>query len=267
MVPRVPQMTRMCIAAAIAATTAFAGSSALAADLAVKAPTSPATWTGVYLGLNAGGAWADARSNLELIQNNGSAAAANTILTAAGSSGFSPASFSGGGQLGFNYQFAPRIVGGAEVDWSYLGLNAARQTLPVARLPDPAVDFREDLGIRSLATLRARLGWLATPRLLLFLSGGVAVADIVYSQRIHFVQVPDTSFNQGTVSGWRAGPVAGAGTEYALAPHWTARAEYLYATFKSAGFVSTNSFDPTYVLRHGIDAKVSIGRVAINYRF
>jgi hypothetical protein len=31
------------------------------------------------------------------------------------------------------------------------------------------------------------------------------------------------------------------------APHWTAKAEYLYATFKSAGFVSVNTFDPTYV--------------------
>jgi outer membrane immunogenic protein len=224
-------------------------------------------WTGVYLGLNAGGAWGDARSNLALIQNNGSATPANTVLTAAGSTGFSPSSFGGGGQLGFNYQFAPQIVGGAEVDWTYLGLNASRQTPPIARLPDPAADFREDLRIRSLATFRARLGWLATPQFLLFLTGGVAVADIGYSQRIHFVQVPDTSFNQGSVSGWRAGPVVGAGAEYAFVPHWTAKAEYLYATFMSADFVSANTFDPTYVLRHGSNANVSIGRVGINYRF
>ena len=70
-----------------------------------------------------------------------------------------------------------------------------------------------------------------------------------------------------SVSGWRAGPVAGAGAEYALAPHWTARAEYLYATFRSVGFVSAKTFDPTYVLHHGVDANVSIGRVGINYRF
>ena len=50
-------------------------------------------------------------------------------------------------------------------------------------------------------------------------------------------------------------------------PHWTTKAEYLYATFKSADFVSANTFDPTYVLRRGIDANVSIGRVGINYRF
>jgi outer membrane immunogenic protein len=260
-------MTNLCTAAAVAATIAFAGAPAFGADFSVKAPTSPSTWTGVYLGLNAGGAWADARSNLALIQNNGSDPAANSVLTAAGSTGFSPASFSGGGQLGFNYQFAPSIVGGVEADWAWLGLKASRQTAPIARFADPAADFHENLGIRSLATLRARLGWLATPRLLLFLSGGVAVADIDYSQRIHFVQVPDASVNQGSVSGWRTGPVVGAGAEYAIAPHWTARAEVLYATFKSAGFVSVNTFDPTYVLRHGSNADVSIGRAGINYRF
>jgi outer membrane immunogenic protein len=260
-------MTNICTAAAVVATIALAGCPALGADLALKAPTPIPAWTGVYLGLNAGGAWGDARSNLAVVQNNGSDPAANGILTSAGSPGFSPASFSAGGQLGFNYQFAPRIVGGVEADWAWLGLHAARQTPAIGRLADPAADFHEDLAIRSLATLRARLGWLATPRLLLFLSGGVAIADIDYSQRIHFTQVPDVSFNQGSVSGWRTGPVVGAGAEYAFAPHWTARAEVLYASFTSAGFVSTNTFDPTYVLRHGIDTGISIGRVGINYRF
>lgn len=263
----VSHMTQTCLVAAIAATVALAGSSALGADFAVKAPTPPLTWTSIYLGLNAGGAWGNARSNLALVQNNGSATTANDILTAAGSTGFAPSSFSSGGQLGFNYQFASRIVGGAEVDWSYLGLDASRQTLPIGRLPDPAADFHEALHVRSMATLRARLGWLATPQLLLFLTGGVAVADVGYSQSIHFVQVPDTSFNQGSLSGWRTGPVAGVGAEYAFAAHWTAKAEYLYATFKSAGFTSANTFDPTYMLRHGIGADLSIGRVGVNYRF
>ena len=260
-------MTNICIAAAVAATVAFAGSSAFGADLATKAPASPSSWTGFYLGLNAGGAWGDARSNLAVIQNNGSDPAANGVLTAAGSTGFSPASFSGGGQLGFNYQFAPRIVGGVEADWSWLGLHASRQTSPIARFADPAADFHEDFAIRSLATFRARLGWLATPGLLLFLTGGAAVADVGYSQRVHFVQVPDTSSNQGSVSGWRTGAVVGTGAEYAFATHWTARAEYLYATFRSADFLSVNTFDPTYVLRHGADASISIGRVGVNYRF
>jgi outer membrane immunogenic protein len=263
----VSQMTKICLAAAVAATIALTGSSAAGADLAIKAPTSPLTWTGGYLGLNAGGAWGDAHSYLALIQNNGSNPLSNAVLTSAGNAGFSPSSLSGGGQLGFNYQFAQRFVGGAEVDWAHFDLNASRQTLPIARAPDPAADFSDNLRIRSLATFRARLGFLATPQLLLFLTGGIAVADIDYRQRIHFVQVPDNSFNQGSVSGWRTGRAVGAGAEYAFLPHWTAKAEYLYTTFKSAGFVSANTFDPAYALRHGIDANVSIGRVGINYRF
>lgn len=245
--------------------------SAPGAEMATKAsplgakPTS--SWTGFYAGLSTGGAWANMHSELALAQNNGSSAAGNAALASAGSAGSSPSSFAVGAQLGYNYQFAPQFVAGVEVDWSYLGLSAARQAGLVARGPDPAADLREEAQIRSLATLRGRIGWLATPQVLLFATGGLALADIGYSERVHFVQVPDVSANTGSVSGWRTGPVVGAGAEYAFASNWSIKAEYLYASFKPTGFLSANSFDPRYQLRHEVDAKVSTGRIGINYRF
>ena len=196
----------------------IAGHPAFSADRSItaKPPAETTNWTGFYAGVSVGGASARENSTLALVQNNGSATASNQILTAAGSPGFSPSSAIAGGQLGFNYRFAPQFVAGVETDWSYLGMNAARQTTSIARAPDPSADFREDVSLRSIATLRARLGVLVTPQLLLFATGGLALADIGYSQRIHFAQVPDTSFNRASLSGWRSAPVVGLGGEYAL---------------------------------------------------
>lgn len=137
----------------------------------------------------------------------------------------------------------------------------------MARTTDPAADLREDARIRSLATFRARVGWLATPQLLLFVSGGLGLADIGYSERVHFVQVPDTSANTGSVSSWCTAAVVGAGAEYAFARSWSVKAEYFYASFRPTGFFSANSFDPRYQLRHEVDAKLSVARLGINYRF
>lgn len=245
------------------------GCPAFSADrlVAAKPPADTTSWTGVYAGVSVGGAWARENGTLALVENNGSTTAANEILTTAGSPGFSPSSAIAGGQLGFNYQFAPQFVAGVEADWSYLGVDTARQTASIARGPDPSVDLREDVSLRSMATLRARLGVLVTPQLLLFATGGLALADIGYSQRIHFAQVPDTSFNRVNVSGWRSAPVVGIGGEYALGPHWSLKAEYLYASIKTPRVDSVNSFDSTYQLQHGLDAKLSIGRVGVNYRF
>ncbi len=253
-----------------AVATALLTSSAVAADMAIKAPAiaaAPAlSWTGFYVGLNAGGAWGKLDGNLALLQNNGSSTSGNTTLTSAGSTSFAPASFTGGGQLGFNYQFAPQIVGGAEIDIDYLGLDATRQTMPIPRTPDPAADFSDHAQVRSLATFRARAGVLAMPNLLIFATGGLALADIDFSQRIHFSQIPDTSFNQGGVSGWKTGSVVGGGFEYAFAPRWSAKFEYLYAKLGTSSFVSANTFNPTYMLQHSLDASVSSARLGINYR-
>ncbi|MDR3466523.1 MAG: outer membrane beta-barrel protein [Xanthobacteraceae bacterium] len=260
----------MKLAFGTAVVTALISTSALAADMAMKAPaaaTAPAaSWTGFYLGLNGGGAWGDFHSTLGLLQNNGSSASGNAALTAAGTTGASPSAFTGGGQFGYNARLAPQFVGGVEIDMDYLGLSTLRQTGPIARLPDPAADFNEHAQVRSMATLRARAGWLPTPQLLVFVTAGLAVADVDYAERIHFAQIPDTSFNQGSASGWKTGPVVGGGLEYAFAPRWTAKVEYLYTKLGSSNFASANTFDPTYTLQHGFDADISSARLGINYR-
>jgi outer membrane immunogenic protein len=106
---------------------------ALAADLPspppVFLPPPPVmTWTGLYLGINAGGTWSSSNSvNSTAIPGPcdpgagaGCTAAPNFSATSATLATFSSqantAGFIGGGQIGYNYQFNNSYVAGIEVD-------------------------------------------------------------------------------------------------------------------------------------------------------
>ena len=79
---------------------------AAAADVARPQPAAPAplvvpqpvfSWTGFYIGANAGYGW-------------------GTGQDAAGLAGIDPKGWSAGGQAGFNYQFENNVVAGIEAD-------------------------------------------------------------------------------------------------------------------------------------------------------
>src|SRR5262245_43288978 len=95
---------------------------AFAADMAVKMPVKappppPAavySWTGWYVGGNVGYSWGDAHTDNAGIAT--SIASGATTLPFAGSNTARLNGVIGGGQLGYNYQFAPQWVLGFEAD-------------------------------------------------------------------------------------------------------------------------------------------------------
>ena len=108
--------------------------SAFAADLpSYKAPLPPPPpppplWTGFYVGLNAGGVWSDSNSvnlvsfggplNPVMVGNPGADGwLLSSVLGSSGTlSGGSNGGFIGGGQIGYNWQFAGSFVAGIEAD-------------------------------------------------------------------------------------------------------------------------------------------------------
>jgi opacity protein-like surface antigen len=101
------------IAVVIAGIAALIGTRALAADMLVKAPppappASVYTWTGFYVGVNAGGSIG--RDPTTQSKVPGPLHFENNFI-------LSPAGFIGGGQIGYNYQFAPNWVVGVEGDF------------------------------------------------------------------------------------------------------------------------------------------------------
>jgi outer membrane immunogenic protein len=85
-----------------------------------------------------------------------------------------------------------------------------------------------------LGTVRARIGYLVTPALLAYATGGLAYGGVTSSAGIFGAEVPPAGPNNGvwastgSFSNTRAGWTAGGGLEWMFWPNWSAKVEYLY---------------------------------------
>jgi outer membrane immunogenic protein len=240
--------------AAVAGSALFTGiATAGAADMAVKAlpmALPPAfSWTGFYIGANAGGAWTP--------NSGGSdfgplfppfivlppAVAIPTVIPGqldvlAGSGRRS--GFIGGGQIGYNWQ-VNQFVLGVEADAVGTGLNgstaSASRTIgaPIFAVPvtqTVTVDFGH---IEWMASFRGRAGF-AVDRALFYVSGGAAVAEFGGSTTTLVngpgINIPAGSFsasNGGSTTRW--GWTVGGGIEWAFSQNWSVAGEYRHTDF------------------------------------
>ncbi len=170
------------------AATALLISAASAADLPIQAPP-PApyiapvpvfTWTGFYVGANAGWGWLQNNNN-----NNGIFVPAGTFAPPfAGVSGVlgtggnnDDNGFVVGGQVGFNYQIGAFVVG-AEADLQWADFNVENNIVFVpANFPPTFVqaNFNND-DLEWFGTVRARAG-VAFGQALIYATGGFAYSD------------------------------------------------------------------------------------------
>ncbi len=253
----------------ILATAAAVGliGSASAADLPVKAPVlaPPAvSWTGWYVGVNAGGTWTD--DHVDVLSSPvfqaapavvaGAVAVSNAAATGgtATLSGGNGAGFIGGGQIGYNWQLSSSLVAGIEADIQGVagtgggGATATTVvptgltvTIPPAVTPtsiDVTTTMSASKSLDYLGTVRGRIGHLFTPALLVYGTGGLAYGGV--SLNVSGVQSinplpggPPPSqqlvgFGGGTFSDTRVGWTAGVGAEWRFGPKWSAKIEYLH---------------------------------------
>jgi high affinity Mn2+ porin len=186
------------------------GSPAVAADLPVKAPyLRPAfDWSGFYIGGHTG----YSRGSSSAVLTDPLAVSTNSVISGV----------IGGVQGGYNVQLPSGLLLGVEADLTfpnYFTSNTVISTLTGAR--SEVVNQLDYVG-----TVRGRLGY-ASGHWLLYATGGFAFAGE------RFINTPDLGPDQKLIN-VRPGWAAGAGLEYAFAPHWSVRAEYLYSQFDRA---------------------------------
>src|SRR3982075_998417 len=183
---------------------------AMASDMPVKAPhiQSVFDWTGFYIGAHAG--YSRGSSNAVL----------SDPATTATSNSFG--GMIGGVQAGYNYRLPSGILLGVEADITfpnYLTSNSVVSSLATAR---SGVAEQWDY----VGTARGRIGYTSGPWLA-YATGGLAWAGE------RFLNTPAVGDDEKHIQ-HRLGWAAGAGVEYAFAPHWSVRLEYLYSRFERA---------------------------------
>jgi len=259
---------------------------AAAADLAYKPPlpVAPAfTWTGWYIGGNAGYDWND---NVDVSSNFSCPSSPCPIglnesfatISAASSQSISAKGFNAGVQAGYNWQTGSLVLG-IEADVGTMDLSGQRSatvTSPSGFTFSPSTS----VGTDALATVRGRLGWAVAPTVLLYGTGGLAVSD----PNIHNTFSGDADSSNPDIAGpangastnerTRAGWAAGGGIEWSFAQHWSVKAEYLRADF---GLITTSASvnaptmsgisPPPNVFSTSTDLKANLVRVGINYLF
>lgn len=215
-------------------------SAASAADLPVKAPPAIAPalydWTGFYVGLAGGGGWGS--SDHEITKTH---KAVDDFDVSGGLFG---------GTAGYNWQWGQAVFG-VEGDASYAWLHGSTRGNPPGLCGPPAASCTTKL--RGFETLRLRFGY-AWDRWMPYLTGGLALGQIRGEI--------DPRGNSGSTT--RAGWTVGAGIEWAFAPRWSAKLEYLFADFgtEDALFVRQPGAFP-----FDVSLNTNIVRVGVNYKF
>jgi outer membrane immunogenic protein len=248
----------------IAAASLAAISSAFAADLPsrkeapVYVPPPPLiTWTGFYAGVNIGGSW-----SANSVNPNSLAPYANNVTGAIGffpgnsSGGSTAGGVSGGGQIGYNYQLGSFLVG-VETDFQGTSMNSGGAN-NYAVYPGAAGSLwvpltsggNNGVSLNWFGTVRGRAGYLVTPTLLAYATGGFAYAGL--------------TANATNYSNTRTGWTVGGGGEWLFMPNWSAKVEYLYTQLPGGG--TQGNFGWTWGANRITPAYHTV-RAGVNYHF
>jgi outer membrane immunogenic protein len=235
----------------IVAVAAVIATPVLAADMAVKAPPpAPApvpSWSGFYGGIEFGGGW----SNQGVTYSANDPAAAG-LATGGQQPLVSPYTVRqsgpvGGFEAGYNWQVGSNWLLGLETDFSFAGMSGQASATSTFSMPLGAPLLQSTTTQQQTdwyGTARGRLGWLATPNLLLFGTGGLGYGRVSSSENLmlsyptsgvlftfnnggfSFVCNFNTPCSLGASSAIKTGWTAGGGAEWLLDQHWSAKIEY-----------------------------------------
>ena len=233
----------------------FAGSHAMAADLAVKAPRAPVvaaapfSWTGFYIGGNLGVATLNDKQH----QYDVGFGCWWTCADEALHNKMSGTGVIGGAQIGYNWQTSVWVFG-IEAD---IAATSAKATFN-GFCGSTYCDLTQTASLDALGTVRGRFGY-AFDRAMLYATGGLAFA------KVHNHVNDNNDPGLWDQNAWRAGWTAGAGLEYAVTSNWTVKAEALYYKLNDKTLIFTDSGTAVYPNTFKDDG--ALARLGVNYKF
>jgi len=203
------------VTALLACTTAYAADLPVSVPPAVVAPV--VNWSGLYVGGHAGFAWSRDLFSFDVHDV--------TCDFQCEDFRFTPSSFIGGGQIGYQSQ-VDMWVFGIEATWSALDLHQTKNSaFDAASLRSIKID---DIG-----TVGARFGYAGWDRMLIYARAAYATARIA----VHALESGSGITSDagpgvtGDWNGWRSGWNIGAGIEYLLWPNVVLGIEFNFYNF------------------------------------
>lgn len=189
--------------------------------------SAPFSWTGFYAGLHGGYAWSDA--DWDFVSGSGATTDRLTGGSAPVGVSQSPDGLIAGGQIGYNWQTGPWVLG-VEATLSGGALDDRFKSNFAGTAQDDI--YKTEISWLFLGT--ARLGF-ASDRWLAYVKGGYAAA------RVELSTTDVVGGNQGSASSKRThdGWTVGVGAEYMLVPGVTFGVEYNYIDLESARHTQT----------------------------
>ncbi len=277
-------LTRLASAAALGL--ALTGT-AFAADLPLRSAPPPFvppppvfTWTGFYAGLNAGYAF-DAKTRFNTgVGPGGALPGVNPpFLGAPGTrANVNDDGFTGGGQIGYNYQFGAGsgVVVGVEADAQYtdldrrVGIDYTGVSPLNSALGGTGTAYRG--GLDFLGTVRGRVGY-AFNQFMIYGTGGFAYGEV--NNSVNVFTAPGALFAAGGRSDLQTGYTYGGGLEYAIptasflnvfhSSAVTVKAEYLHYDLGGSNIAVNTGAANTYNTR--VTNSGDLIRAGINYKF
>jgi len=275
------------------------GSQAEAADVPVgalapiylKAPVaSPPSWTGFYVGGDIGGKWIDPEWSATSLRDPPGVTCPGGVglpIDSTGNTNFDPLALRFGIFAGVNWQIAPTWIVGIEGDYGYSHTTFTHSGLPGCTIgclggfvfPPGGTAGGDQASVSPGwdASLRARLGYLVTPTLLVYGTGGIAWQGIEatgscgpYVTSFYCIGPPQPDPSSVTKSAILTGWTVGAGAEWRFSPHWTLRGEYRFSDFNTWNSVfafgaTPGGGDNTY--RFQLKVQTQIGTLGLAYLF
>jgi outer membrane immunogenic protein len=166
-----------------------------------------------------------------------------------------PSSFSGGLQLGYDYQFQNNLLLGVEADYHWQDASASASTTLNGFPRTRETRFGDTWSVVG----RLGYAWGST---LAYVRGGYASSELSFANT--------ANFNGALLGASRThtdGYVIGGGVAYGFAPNWSLGAEYNFYSFDPGRQLQTLNGVAQAAYNDNIDFNIHQILVKLNYRF
>ncbi len=221
-------------------------------DIAPVAPMPADSWSGFYVGLQAGGNWGDA--DLDYYFNGSSSLSGYTR-------NLDPNGFAGGIYAGYNWLIDGNWLFGVEGDWNYLSGDDTGDWLNSSGNP-VTPNWTQTIENEWDASLRLRIGKVIDDFMPYF-TAGAAWARVTTRLDCDTCSPQHHYSGHATLSGW----TIGAGVEYKISDNMNVRLQYRYSDYgdDSVRYHADDGSNSYADIK--VHYKASMVQVGFSYRF